>query len=311
MSDSPSDRTAKAIGCRIRRAEEHLDWRALRMLLPHAVHYGCSCDVFVATDDESSRRLIGAIAVAPLMRLQPYRGPRVALHVISPWRRRGVGRALVAAAVEVSAARGADALYAWDKMSPDGVDAQVWRRLGFDKAIESSLTRIDATRTIEALQPLVSCLIERKYIPAEARLVPLREADINEIVELVTTFLAGAGDEAGLKNRLIGNHPLPLEPLLSKVLLFNDRVAGVMLGSPINKHVGLVEVNVIHPMLRGGWANVWLKLETTRIARDAGYQTFLYETHEQHADTKALTRRVGGVVVPRIEPYRLIATNAR
>lgn len=306
-----TDLAAPAARFRIRRADEPGDWRALRMLLPDAIHYRCGCDVFVATAEEAPRRLIGAIAVAPLMRLQPLRGPKVALQVIPPWRRRGVGRELLKAAAHLAAARGAEALYGWNKTSPDGDEAQAWRGLGFDRAIESCLTRIDATRTIDHLQPLVDWLRKRGQIPPEARLVSLRDANPDEVVELVTTFLAGAGAEIDLKNRLIGNHPRPIEPIFSKVLLYKDRVVGALLASPINDHVGLVETVVVHPSLRGGWANAWLKLETTRGGRDGGYDTFLYETHEQHADTEKLTRRLGGVVVPRVELYRVMATTGR
>ena len=39
-------------GYSIRRADEQLDWRALRMLLPRAIHHGCGCDALVATVEE-------------------------------------------------------------------------------------------------------------------------------------------------------------------------------------------------------------------------------------------------------------------
>jgi GNAT superfamily N-acetyltransferase len=301
----------KPLGIRIRRADEHHDWRALRMLLPRAIHHGCGCDALVATDDAAGRRLVGAIAIDPLMRLQPYRGPRVALHVIPPWRRRGVGRALLHAAAQLSAARNAEALYAWEKVAPESDEAQAWQRLGFDHAIESALTRIYAARAIEVLEPLVQWLRDRGHIPDEASLVPLEHANPDEVVKLVTEFLAGAGAEVDLKNRLTGNHPKPLDPRLSKVLAYKGRVAGAMLGSPVSADVGFVEVNVVDPMLRGGWANLWLKLEATRDARDEGYNAFLYETHEQHVDTAGLTRRLGGTVVPRVELYRIIASTPR
>lgn len=298
-------------GVRIRRAEERHDWRALRMLLPQAVHHGCGCDVLVATVGAARRQVIGAIAIEPQMRAQPHLGPRVALHVIPPWRRRGVGRSLLNAAAIISAARKADALYAWSKVRPDSDETAAWRGLGFTHAIESSLTRVSAERVMEVLRPVVDRLLKRRYIPAEAQIIPLEQANPDDVARLVTTCLAGAGAESILKRRLIGRHPNPLEPRLSKALLYKDRVAGVMLGSPIDSRVGLVEANVLHPMVRGGWANVWLKLETTREARDAGYDAFLYETHSQHGDTRALTRRLGGTIVPRIEPFMLITTGLR
>ncbi|HEX6962454.1 MAG TPA: GNAT family N-acetyltransferase, partial [Lacipirellula sp.] len=269
---------------RIRRAEERRDWRALRMLLPHAVHHGCGCDAFVATDDAAARRVIGALAIEPQMRLQPYRGPRVALHVIPPWRRLGVGRSLLNAAAAISVARKAEALYAWSKLRPDSDEAAAWRGVGFTHAIEYLLTRVEAARVIEKLTPLVDALQQRGHIPAKARIIPLEKANPKEVVRLVTTYLAGVGTEPVLERRIVGRHPKPLEPRLSRALLYQDRIVGVMLGSPIDPRVGLIEANVIHPAVRGGWANVWLKLETTRDAQAAGYDAFLYETHSQHAD---------------------------
>jgi GNAT superfamily N-acetyltransferase len=294
---------------RIRRAEEHRDWRALRMLLPQAVHHGCGCDVFVATDDDASRRIVGAIAVAPTMRVKPYRGPKVTLHTIEPWRRRGVGRALLNAVSELAAARGAEALYASNPLSPDGEAAQAWRGLGFDQVIECPLNRIEAARIVELLQPLLDRLRERGQIPDEARIVGLREANPDEIVDLVTTYLGGASALDDLKNRVLGKHPDPLDPILSRVLLYRDQVVGVMLARPIEKHVAWADANVVHPCVRGRWANVWLKLESSARARDMGYHTFVYETYQQHADTNKLTNRLEGVFVPRVELYRIIAAS--
>lgn len=298
-------------GLQIRRAEEHRDWRALRMLLPEAVHHGCGCDVFVATEDDASQRIVAAVAIAPTMRYKPHRGPKVALHTIEPWRRRGVGRALLNAAAELAAARGAEALYAWSPVSPDGEAAQVWRGLGFDQTIECPLHRIDATRTVEMLQPLFDRLRERGRVPAEARMVFLRDANPDEVVDLVTTYLGGAGVQVALKSRLLGKHPDSFDPILSRVLLHRNRVVGVMLGRPVDKHVVWVESNVVHPSVRGLWANVWLKLDPSGRARGMGYRTFIYETYQQHADTNKLTSRLEGDVVPRVELYYVIASSHR
>jgi len=281
------------------------------MLLPEAIHHGCGCDALVATDDETSRQVIGAVAISPTMRRTPRPGPNVALHVIEPWRRRGVGRALLDAAADLAAARGAQALYAWHPLNPHGASADAWRALGFDQPLDCPLNRIDATRTVELLQPLFDRLQRRGGIPAEARIVFLREADPDQIVDLVTTYLAGVGIREKLKDRLLGSHPAPVDPVLSRVLLHGDQVVGVMLARPLNSHTVVVEVNVVHPRVRGRWANVWLKLDATSRARDLGFTTFIYETYQHHADTAKLTSRLEGVLAPRVELYRVIATSPR
>ena len=281
------------------------------MLLPAAIHHGCGCDAFVATDDDDSRRVIGAIAVAPLMRLKPLQGPKVALHVIAPWRGRGVACALRNAASGVAAAQGAKALYSWNRLNPNSEEAVAWRALRFNQVINCPLNRIDATRTIDVLKPLFDRLKDHGQIPAEAQIVGPQETNLDQIVKLVTTHLAGAGTQEGLKHRLLGRHPTPLDPTLSRVLLYQRQVVGAMLGRQVDSQVAWVEVNVIHPSLRGRWANVWLKLETTRHAHDLGFETFLYETYEQHADTAKLTSRLEGVLIPCVELYHVIASNHR
>jgi len=281
------------------------------MLLPEAIHHDCGCDALVATDDEASRRVIGAVAVSPMMRRTPRPGPNVALHVIEPWRRRGVGGALLNAAANLAAARGAQALYAWKPLNPEGVETPSWRGLGFDQVINCPLNRIDATRTVELLQPLYDRLQRRGEIPEEARMVCLQEANPDEVVDLATTYLAASGARGKLKDRVLGRHPAPLDPILSRVLLHRERVVGVMLGRPVHAHTALVEVNVVHPAVRGRWANVWLKLDATSRARDLGLTTFIYETYQHHADTAKLTSRLDGVLAPRVELYRIIATSPR
>jgi GNAT superfamily N-acetyltransferase len=295
----------------IRYAEEHRDWRALRMLLPEAIHQGCGCDAFVATDDAASQRVIGAVAMAPLMRVKPLPGPKIALHVIEPWRRRGVARALRNVISNVAAARGAKALYAWTHLSPDSAEAQAWRAMQFDEVIDCPLNRIDATRTIEMLQPIYDWLKKRGRIPADAHLVFLRDAKPDDVLNLVTTHLGGAGDRATLKKRLLGKHPVPFDPVLSRILMHRETIVGAILGRPVEGDAVVVEVNVVHPSVRGRWANAWLKLDATSRARDLGFSTFFYETYQQHADTAKLTRRLGGVLVPRIELYHVIASQHR
>jgi hypothetical protein len=281
------------------------------MLLPEAIHHGCRCDAFVAIEAEAPQRIIGAIAIAPLMQLTPCRGPKIAVHVIEPWRRRGVARGLLDLAAELSAARGAEALYAWSRVDPESAEARAWRAMGFAESLECSLTRVDGASVIALLEPLVDRVRARGWIPADARIVSLRDVDPDRVVELVTAHLGGSGAETNLRERLVGRHPRPLDPFFSRVLVQQGEVVGAMLGSRVNAQTGWVEINVLHPSVRGGWANVWLKLEATRAAYDTGYHTFLYETHPQHVDTRGITRRLKGAVMPRVDLYRLIATSRR
>lgn len=305
MGDAPP----LASQIRLRRAREEFDWRALRMLLPEAIHYGCGCDAFVATDDASDRRVVGAIAVTPLMRLAPSRGPRVALHVIPSCRRRGIGRALVNVAIGAAAAQGATALYAWDRVGPGHEMHSAWQRLGFDRSLICPLNQIDCGRLLATLEPIYDRLVARGKIPDGAHVLSLRNCSPDEVAELVTSALGGT--HAAMKNRVLGRHPQRLDPDTSRVLTVSGRVRGVLLASPAKNDAAWVEANVLHSSVRGRWANVWLKIETVTNALALGIHTVNYETYSQHDDTLKLTARLGGVVTPRVELYRIIAPPPR
>jgi hypothetical protein len=58
--------------------------------------------------------------------------------------------------------------------------------------------------------------------------------------------------------------------------------------------VATVDAAIVAPDLRGGWANVWLKLEATRAARTLGVSHFQFTTFDQYSDTRRFTAKLGG-----------------
>src|SRR3954468_2767637 len=82
------------------------DAKAVRMLIPE-LHEASVC--FIALDDEN--RVIGAGGATRTRRSQPPIGPGIALHVIEPCRRQGIGRRLLKCLERAAESEGAHALY--------------------------------------------------------------------------------------------------------------------------------------------------------------------------------------------------------
>jgi len=159
------------------------DWRALRMLLPEAFHHGSGTRAFVATADDD-QKIIAAAAISPRLRSDPLSGPRVAIHVIPPFRRRGIGRRLLAACAHLAASEQAAALYAWKPLPPDSDDASAYAALGFKNSIRVEEGRADVELSYQYLKPFFDQIVQRQWIPSTAILVPLNPSHATAIARL-------------------------------------------------------------------------------------------------------------------------------
>jgi GNAT superfamily N-acetyltransferase len=108
------------------------DWRALRLLLPGAFHLGSGTTPIVAAEREMGL-VVGVAAMASRLRLDPVTGTWVDVHVIPPYRRRGIGRELIDACATAARVQGARALYAWAPMPVADPRVTAWKALGFER----------------------------------------------------------------------------------------------------------------------------------------------------------------------------------
>ena len=70
----------------------------------------------------------------------------------------------------------------------------------------------------------------------------------------------------------------------------------------------MVDANILDPSVRGGWANLWLKLEATRGAVGLGIERFVYNTFDHYTDTRAFSEILGGVETRKLMlMHRLLA----
>jgi N-acetylglutamate synthase-like GNAT family acetyltransferase len=284
------------------RAAHRRDWRPVRMLLPRSVHMGCGCAVLVAS--EPGGRIIGAAALSPRTRTDPVAGSLCDVHVVPPWRKRGIGRAMIEQLARLVRSRGGEALYAWEPVRADGAHAAAWRALGFDQGSSLHRTWLDVASALAQLEPYEQRMRKRNWVPDDAAIVSLAEADATQVASLNVAHLGGTMSD--LLRRLPGETPDAYDPDLSLVVTQGGAVRGCTLIRVIEPGVGVVEANTIDPSHRAGWANVMLRVQGARVALENGVKTVLFDTRDPHADTRRIAEKLGGETVKMIEPYRLL-----
>jgi hypothetical protein len=81
------------------------------------------------------------------------------------------------------------------------------------------------------------------------------------------------------------------------VLLVDGKVVGCILAHRKDADTAIVDADVVKSCLRGGWANIWLKLEATRGALRLGIKNFEFTSFDHYTDTRSFTKKMGGVTV--------------
>src|SRR5688500_13483031 len=123
-NETEYDRTAR-MDTPLIRPPTAAERRACRMLLPAATKSGQKARLFVAVHGEP-QRVVGAAALGLDGRGDAYRGWQADVRVIAPFRRRGIGRALIDHVVAQARAHGVAALHAWEWVEPDSEPARAW-----------------------------------------------------------------------------------------------------------------------------------------------------------------------------------------
>ena len=263
------------------------DEAALRMLLPAAPR---GAGLLVATDGRRGL-VIGAGVVTAEFRRKPPVGPGVALHVIPPCRQCGVAGSLLERLTAAARDRGAEAVYAMQRVEAGSAEEQAWQWLGFEVYDRVEEHELPLAEFEPRLAPLVDRMRVRGRIPDGARIIPLYQADHQAVLRLHLEEMGG--DTATLGRKLSGEGPGAFHPRYSRVLLVGERVVGCILAHRTARDVAAVDADIVAPDLRGGWANVWLKLEATRGALSLGIERFHFSSFDHYEDTRSFTSKLG------------------
>jgi GNAT superfamily N-acetyltransferase len=276
------------------------DWPVLRLLLPDVFNFGAGLMSRVATD-RGSGVIVAAIAIDTVLQNQPVLGVRVAMHVVPPFRQRGVEAQLLSAAEEIARLLGACALYTWGAIETDSDTARYWEDLGFDQGLQLQQGQTLVATGLKFLEPYWQELVRRGKVPAGIVAVPIEQADPAELAQMYSTYIGGTYDMA---HRRLTGLASPRFDHSSTVILQNDRIAGVSLGHLIDNGVGVVEAVIIDPPFRGTWASVFLRRESWSRCAAAGIHTLLYYTQERHRDTRRFVAKAGTTIRDYVKRYR-------
>ncbi len=266
------------------------DQRAVKGLLPEPFESARRARFFVAWAP-SPGRIIGAAASSPYDQLGGPKAARTALRVIKPWRRKGVGSALLENVESAVRERGREALFAWRPVEPGSEEFLIWKGFGFSQYDTIEHHQVELARVKQLVGPIYNQLRRRKRIPDDARIVPLDEADLEQVAGLQVSQLGG--NIQRLKARLRGKGPSPCHPRLSRCLIKGDQVVGILLARLEEPKVAAVDAVVVSPEVRGGWVNTWLRFDSATNALAQGVEKILFRTFSAHTDTRNMARKMG------------------
>lgn len=283
------------------------DARAVRMLLPELQETSA---VFVAVDNWR-QRVIGAAAATRKPRRQPIFGIGIAITVIEPCRGYGVARGMLTHLEDAARVRCVQAFYGAKRADAGSDKLAGWRRLGFTPCEKVEEHLLPLAEFEPRLAPLLVRFQRQGRIPQSANIVPLYRSNLSEVLQLHLDCMGG--DRGVLFRKLRSEGAGAFHPRYSRVLTIDGRTLGCILAHRADQETAVVDANILDPRLRGGWANVWLKLEATRGAMSLGIKNFRFTTFDHYADTRSFTEKLGGTTTRTsylmMRPIQLQATS--
>ncbi len=286
------------------RPGDRSDWRVLRMLLPEVVHLGARVKTWVAIDTANDV-IIGAIAADPTFRHEPVVGVKIALHVVAPWRGRGVEKALVEGVIPAVRRWGGQALYTWGAIEVGSEVEQFWLQLGFVHGERTTEGRITVQSGLDLIEPIWAQLCKRGRVPEGLNVLNLDEVDPTAIARLYQKHIGGSYDE--ILGQITGDSARRFNAYASPVLQLDGQLVGVILGRTMEEAgLGFVEAIIVDTPFRGTWANIALRLYGWRRCVEIGVHTLTYFTHKKHTDTIRFCDKLGVTTRVFVEPYRIL-----
>ena len=260
----------------------------VRRLVPEVFTAETAPDVLLVARIPGDPNLAGACTIA----WRPWGTPPgfpLHVHVVAGARRRGVGRALVRAAARFCR-DDTERFHGWDALE-EGSPAEAFARaLGFARHRRTLHFETELAACKALIDPIYARLRENDAIPGNARIVSLRDVPARAVARLVSDAFDSSIDDVLAKVR--EHAPGGYDPEYSYVLLLDEKVCGVLLQRLV-ENIPQVEVTVIAPALRCGWAAAELMREATHRGFAAGARTIRFRCEDGVIDTVNLARRVG------------------
>jgi len=254
------------------------EWQACRMLLPETFADLNGREYFLCTRQQAPR-----IVAAASCRRTPQGAKSLRLHVIPPFRRRGIGARMI------------------DHICGDVPAAEGLSEISKEKDAEPFCTRtgflrVDGLTTVEAemaeIRAYMSRLRDRMHLPESARLISLAEAPMEQVARLHAEYIARAGELNPWRAVIAGNPRLAP----SVILLVDGRVEAILLGE-LEASLAIVRSRVVTPRFQGGWANTLLLAEALDRGWERGARRVRFSYSDSNRDTQKLARRFKAEVI--------------
>ena len=274
---------------------------ACRALLPTTYRDGVGALVAVA---ELPYRLLGAASHAEARGRDGAIDWNVALRVVKPERRRGVGTRLVRALAGAAALRSASALRAEAEASEHPEAGPFLTAAGFVHRERRLHFEADLAVTREVLGAYIDRMREEGWIPPDARVVRLCEAPLEGLARLMEEHF-GRGNEADdLLARWRGRMERG-EIRNSPAILVGEVPAALLVGE--NRAGGLFRVlaQVVAPAYRKSWASALLLHAAIETALRLGGRAFRFDCTPAERDTLKNARRFGARTTRVVDAYEL------
>jgi N-acetylglutamate synthase-like GNAT family acetyltransferase len=214
-------------------------------------------------------------------------GLDVALRVIKPCRRRGIGTQLVSAIVSLAKQARYQALFTSDS-SNQGPDGELFiSAMGFQPRDRVTLFDLDPKRS-RFLEPIKNRVEAAGKIPPGARIASLDEAPLEQVVRLQVSSVGGTTDTV----RRMVEEGIERESMLpaSVVLMIGDVVQGVLL-IEVAASIAVINSIAVACPYRGGWANVFLKEAALQRVLSCGIQRVSFSSLGASRDTLKFATR--------------------
>jgi GNAT superfamily N-acetyltransferase len=267
----------------------------LRRLLPDAVAAGDGIQCFVAQRDGAT---VGVAALACRPSRQPDGFP-FALSVIEPFRRQGVGRALVGAVADEARRWGMTILWPYFDVE-DGIAAAFLRAVGAVPVKQAFHFEGDASTLHGVVRPIARRL--RARLRENAAIVPLAEAPAEQVAALHRQYLGGS--TAVLVARARGEGETAFSPAHSVALVVDGRVGGAVLYA-FEGDIARVDAVIVAPPYRRSGATALLMDGALERGLADGPHRIRFWCWEDTHDTMKFARRAGSVVLTTLIRFRL------
>ena len=239
----------------------------------------------------------GRIAGAAALRWVNWNKPPgfpLAIEVVPDARRMGVGKALVAAAIELCH-RETAGVWSIKTFAEDSEAADFLRACGFTVQRRVLHFSMDTAAFDDHMSGIVERLHKTKRVPQELRTVSLRDADLGKVAVLVSQSFNRGHDRllSLLMESVEQGGSDKFDPDLSVVIEACGDPVGAIFGR-WNDGNCLIEANVVAPGWRRSSVNALQLAASVRNIREKGSQEFQFRCDDDVIDSINLAKRAGG-----------------